>query len=406
MRLTRNLVLGTVLTAAALLLNGCQPNSPDGPVSTPPPTTGARVGSFEGRYVVSFKDEVRNALPSGDYATETAAARQYILQFLALRGIRVDEMTQVYGSTIVGFAARLSAEAVARLSSSPIIEAVEPDGPVALIFPKAEGVTTSDVQTVPWGITAVGGSVNYVGSAVAWVIDTGIDLTHPDLNVNASRGYNAFTDGSPDAASLNDLNGHGSHVSGTIAAKNNGFGVVGVAAGAQVIPVKVLNSAGSGSYSGVIAGVNYVGANGKKGDVANMSLGGSPYTALDNAVKNAAAKGIYFSLAAGNDADKANNHSPARANGTNIRTVSAHDVNSVFAYFSNYGNPPIEYAAPGVSVYSTFKDGGYTTYSGTSMAAPHVAGIMLANGAGKVYKKGRVTGDYDSNADYKASRVP
>lgn len=392
------------MVAGTFFINGCQPQMPDGQAVKPSASANARVGSFAGRYIVSFKEGILEGLPQASgYAAETAVAREYITKFLASKGIQVDEITSVYGSTILGFAGKLSDAAVAKLSSSPLIEAVEADGPVSLIFPKVEGnVVATDAQTIPWGITAVGGAVNYAGSNVAWVIDTGIDLTHPDLNVNASRGKNFITPG----ATPNDDNGHGSHVSGTIAAKNNAEGVVGVAAGAQVIPVKVLDASGSGAYSVVIDGVNFVGANGKKGDVANMSLGGSPNTGLDNAVKSAANKGIYFSLAAGNSSAKASNSSPARVNATNVRTVSAHDVNGVFAYFSNYGNPPIEYAAPGVSVYSTFKDGGYTTYSGTSMAAPHVAGIMLANGAGKVYKKGRVTGDYDSNADYKASRIP
>lgn len=407
MQTFQKLFLGASLFVGAALLNGCQPELPG---LQAPSTANARQG-FEGRYIVSFKDEVLASLPDvSGYAAETAAARTFITNFLASKGIQVDDITQVYGSAILGFAGKLSNEAVIKLSNSPLVEAVEADGPVSFYNPTVEGnVVVSDVQTIPWGITAVGGSVNYAGTHVAWIIDTGVDLTHPDLNVNAARGYNSFTDGSADAATLNDLNGHGSHVSGTIAGKNNGIGVVGVAAGAQVIPVKVLGASGSGSYSQVIAGVNYVGSNGTKGDVANMSLGGSPYTSLDNAVKNASAKGIYFALAAGNNSSPASGNSPGRVNGTYIGTISAYDVNGVFAYFSNYGNPPIDYSGPGVSVYSTYKDNGYATLSGTSMATPHVAGIALANfssGSFKIYKKGRVTGDYDSNADYKASRVP
>src|SRR5690606_10754444 len=137
--------------------------------------------------------------------------------------------------------------------------------------------------TTPWGITRVNGVSNYTGTRKAYVLDSGIDLTHEDLNVDASSGFNAFSSG-PDGNSLNDLNGHGTHVAGTIAAKNNSIGVIGVAPGATVIPVKVLDRRGSGSYSGVIAGVDFVAANGSNGDVANMSLGGPISTALDNAV--------------------------------------------------------------------------------------------------------------------------
>ncbi|NNE46402.1 MAG: S8 family serine peptidase, partial [Rhodothermales bacterium] len=157
-----------------------------------------------------------------------------------------------------------------------------------------------------------------------------------------------------------------------------------------------LSSRGSGSTSGVIAGVNHVAANGSVGDVANMSLGGGVSTALDDAVA-AAAGGVRFVLAAGNESDNANNHSPARVNGNGIYTISAIDSADRFAWFSNYGNPPVDYAAPGVSIESTWKNGGYNTISGTSMAAPHVAGILLLPGGISV--DGTVNGDRDSTAD-------
>jgi subtilisin family serine protease len=196
--------------------------------------------------------------------------------------------------------------------------------------------------------------------------------------------------------SPDDLNGHGSHVSGTIAAKDNTIGVIGVAPGAPVVAVRVLDRRGSGSNSGVIAGVDYVAQNGRAGDVANMSLGGSVSTALDTAVVNAAATGVRFALAAGNESDDANNHSPARANGNNIYTVSAFAQGDKWASFSNYGNPPVDYAEPGVSIKSTWKDGGYNTISGTSMATPHLAGLLLA---GSIRSGGTVIGDPDGNAD-------
>ena len=239
------------------------------------------------------------------------------------------------------------------------------------------------------------GGVTYTGSGVAWILDTGIDLDHPDLNVDAGRGHNTFTNGK-DSKSLDDGNGHGTHTAGTIAAIDNNEGVIGVAAGATVIPVKVLSAQGSGSYSGVIEGIDYVGANGSNGDVANMSLGGPASQALDNAVIAASNQGIKFCVAAGNDADNSNNYSPARANGANIYTISAMDDNDNWAYFSNYGNPPVDYCAPGVSVKSCWKNGGYNTISGTSMATPHAAGVLLL---GSAHTSGNVSGDPDGNAD-------
>lgn len=126
-----------------------------------------------------------------------------------------------------------------------------------------------------------------------WVLDTGIDLDHADLNVDANRGFTAFTKGRD--AGKDDGNGHGTHVAGTIAALNKGIDVVGVAAGAVVVPVKVLDSRGSGSWSGVLAGIDHVAANASPGDCANMSLGGGFNQELNDAVKNAAQKsGAFF----------------------------------------------------------------------------------------------------------------
>jgi subtilisin family serine protease len=160
--------------------------------------------------------------------------------------------------------------------------------------------------------------------------------------------------------------------------------------------VKVLDRRGSGSYSGVIAGVDYVAANASPGDAANMSLGGPVSTALDQAVLNAASKGIKFAIAAGNESQDANNSSPARVNHQNVFTISAIDQNDVFASFSNYGNPPVDYAAPGVSIFSLYKGGGTTTMSGTSMASPHVCGLLLM---GSIHSDGFAVGDPDGNPD-------
>lgn len=375
-----------------------QPTSPD--VEPENPEISSQIS--DGNYIIVFEAEKGKGVLGVEQRVE-----EFRLEVLRTAEVKPEQVYQKYNTAIAGFAAELSKTQLDKLQNNSRVKYIEKDRIVQFAPPcgtpnggpcEDDGGNDdggSSGQEKPYGITRVNGGVTYSGSNVAWIIDTGIDLDHEDLNVDASKGFNAFTKGR-DGNSLDDGNGHGTHVAGTIAAINNDTGVIGVAAGATVIPVKVLDSRGSGSYSGVIGGVDHVAANGNKGDVANMSLGGPTSDALDDAVKNASSKGIYFSLAAGNSSDDANNSSPARANGTYIATISAMDSDDNWASFSNFGNPPIDYAAPGVAVTSTWKDGGYNTISGTSMAAPHAAGVLLL---GNASTDGNVNGDPDGDAD-------
>lgn len=232
------------------------------------------------------------------------------------------------------------------------------------------------------------------------ILDTGIDTTHPDLNVvggkNCQRGR-----------SYDDGNGHGTHVAGTVAGLDNGAGVVGTAPGARLWAVKVLSDSGSGSWSSVLCGVDWVtGLNTDSTtsndiEVANMSLGGSGSEpsgsgcstgdALHDGICRSVAAGATYVVAAGNSSEDATKHVPAAYD--EVITVSAladfdgiagglaaptcrTDVDDTFATFSNYG-PEVDLIAPGVCIKSTWKDGGYNTISGTSMASPHVAGAAL-----------------------------
>ncbi len=317
----------------------------------------------------------------------------YLNRFLKGKGVAGDQVDQTYTNVYMGFAARLSAAQLAKLQQDPMVKSIEADQEISLGKPGGGGTTPPPAQTTPWGITRVGGPVSGVGKT-AWIIDSGIDMTHPDLTVDAGRSR-YFTGTSPQ-----DENGHGTHVAGTIAAINNSIGVVGVAAGAKVVAVRVLDRRGSGSLSGVIAGCDYVAGVASIQDVANMSLGGGVSTSLDDAVKRMSGK-VQVALAAGNESDNAMNHSPARVDATNVYTVSAMDSKNVWASFSNFGNPPIDFCAPGVGIYSCYKGGGYATMSGTSMAAPHVAGILLLGG---IRSDGTVIGDPDGNADPIAHR--
>lgn len=259
-------------------------------------------------------------------------------------------------------------------------------------------------QSVSWG-TNFTGYKKYTGIYWAWIVDTGIDLDHPDLNVKKYFARSFV----PGKSSANDDNGHGTHVAGIVAAKDNNFGTRGVAAGAGVVPIKVLNSKGKGKWSWILKGFNYACGNAWRHDVINLSLGGAAPSwwvfwkddrkKLESAIKNAGKYGIYVTIAAGNSNKHAKNYTPARANGKNVYTISAMDWYRRLAGFSNYGNGPVDYAAPGVAILSTYKNGGYVYLNGTSMAAPHVAGILLIN-KGKINTRGRVIQDKDSNKDY------
>jgi subtilisin family serine protease len=327
-------------------------------------------------YLVTFKEGVDVA----STASEMARGRGFAVRFLREHAAP-------------GFSAVIPASQLDAIRNDPRVAIVEKDGPVQLIQPVESnarpGGGGSGGQTTPWGITRIGGAGDGTGKT-AWVIDSGIDLAHADLNT--SRNCHTYFIGT----SPSDGNGHGTHVAGTIAAKNNGQDVVGVAANAYVCSVRVLGNSGSGSWEGVINGVNYVAANGAVGDVANMSVGGSGSNAtLETAILNAAAKGIKFVIAAGNSGIDANLETPARTNGPNVFTISATGTNDCLTSWSNYGLG-VDFAAPGASILSTRKGGGTTTMSGTSMAAPHAAGVMLL---GAARTDGTACGDRDAVPD-------
>ncbi|MFZ9046686.1 MAG: S8 family serine peptidase [Cyclobacteriaceae bacterium] len=352
-----------------------------------------------GRYIVTLANNANGRVEPQNYAEGQELMKQEVSSLFNENNIQTPHI-RVFGNTIRGFVADLTPADLDNLRKDPSVLRIEQDQEITMKRPPWErdgggddGDSTG--EEIPSGITRVNGGATYTGSNVAWILDTGIDLDHEDLNVDASRGFNAFTSGK-DGKSTDDGNGHGTHVAGTIAAVDNEVGVVGVAAGATVIPVKVLGSRGSGSYSGVIAGIDFVGANGSAGDVANMSLGGGASQAVDDAVIAASSSGVIFALAAGNESSDANGSSPARANGPNIVTISAMDASDNWASFSNYGNPPVDFCAPGVGIKSTWKNGGYNTISGTSMATPHAAGVLLL---GAARTDGTVNGDPDGNND-------
>jgi len=314
------------------------------------------------------------ALAAATPALATAAPKRYIVVLedsadpdtvAADHGRRFRaQVADRYRTALKGYVGDVPEERVEALRRDPRVRYVEPDAPM-----------TTQAQTLPWGIdridadrstTLAGNGSGTVGGVGVFVIDSGI-ASHPDLglagHVNFAGGRNT------------DCNGHGTHVAGTAAARDDTANMVGVAPGAALVGVKVLACNGSGATSGVIRGVDWVTANARGSAVVNMSLGGGASAALDDAVRRSVARGITYAVAAGNDGRDACASSPARAGaGSNgIITVAATDSAEREASFSNYGRC-VDVWAPGVGVLSTRAGGGTTTFSGTSMASPHVAG--------------------------------
>lgn len=328
------------------------------------------------------------------------AIRKYAVETL---GLNNDEITDVFSGAQSGFTVKLKNKKSAtswmsKTKSSKNTADVFEDQEVEIAATLVE--STIDAyspeawapQYADYGNWVAGGCDCTGHSKWIWVLDTGIDLNHPDLNVRTSYGK-SYISSEPSAE---DYHGHGTHVAGISAAKNNSFGAKGVAYGATVVPIKVLNRYGSGSWSSILAGLNRVYSYGIRGDIVNMSLGGSinpsaAPTAVENAIKRLASKGIYVVIAAGNSSRHSRGFTPARVNGSKIYTIAATQKNPNWwlhqfaSGYSNYGKPPVDYAAPGSSIYSTYKNGGYSYMTGTSMAAPNFTGALLC---GTKRKKG------------------
>ena len=335
-----------------------------------------------GQYIIVFKDD-------------DTSISDFLSTVSNKIGTQSIETLQVYKNVLNGLAIRVPNEKVIEaIEQLPMIDYVEKDV-MAQAF----------AQTLPTGINRIDGDLsstrsgNGAGSVdvdIA-ILDTGIDLKHSDLNIyhqksfvtSSSGGWSSFFgSGKTTTSTANDDNGHGTHVAGIAAAKDNSVGSVGVAPGAKLWAIKVLDKNGSGALSTIIKGIDHVTSYANQVEVANLSLGCEcKSAALDTAINNSVKAGIIFVVAAGNAGKDASSFSPA--NNPNVLAISAigdsdgkcgaqgsttgYGNDDTLASFSNYGSA-VDLAAPGAQIYSAYKGNSYATMSGTSMASPHVAG--------------------------------
>ncbi len=356
------LLFGLVGIAFALLAFGCsrEPATITGPAtdgSAGPapllvPAAGAEI--VPGSYIVVFKPTVADV----DREVDDLSLRQGITARFR------------YRHALKGFSAALSAPEVDALRRDPRVAYIEQDMVARAVGtqtnPPSWGLDRVDQRALPLNQTY---NYNQTGSGVdAYILDTGIRLTHVDFGGRAVTGYDAITPG----GTANDGNGHGTHVAGT-----TGGASYGIAKSVRLVAVRVLDNSGSGTYAQVIAGVDWVtGDHTTRPAVANMSLTGPAASSLDDAVRNSIADGVTYCVAAGNNyGANASNYSPARV--AEAITVGATDSSDRWASFSNAGSV-LDILAPGVSIKSDWytSDTATNTISGTSMATPHVTGAV------------------------------
>jgi subtilisin family serine protease len=341
------------------------------PVAIAAPVLTPRAGTvIPNRYIVKFKES--------DFATAAVDAAMALLP---------KAPAHVYGfGKFRGFAAEFDDTVLNLLKALPNVEYIEKDAIIKAFDDEAllesakatlEKKTFVTQGSSTWGLGRIShvskGTSSYTyddtagAGTCAYIIDTGIYTAHTEFEGRATFLANYAGDGQN-----SDGNGHGTHVAGTIGSKT-----YGVAKKTKLYAVKVLDSSGSGTNSGVIAGINFVASDSKtrscpNGAVANMSLGGSKSTAVNSATAGVVSAGVFMAVAAGNDGRDAANYSPASE--PTAFTVGATDSSDAKASFSNYGSL-VDVFAPGVSILSTWNNGGTNSISGTSMATPHVAGL-------------------------------
>lgn len=380
--------------ASVFTMAGCQKDEVLEETATAPQEPAATSNAIDGKFIVILKNGVK-----------AQSVRERVLGTHRSASERIQNLSD---GAFEGFSGSLSKAEVDLLRQDENVAYIEPEQAVMLGKPSKQTTTsttttplstttttstsTTSTQVVPWGVARVGYG-DGTGKTV-WIIDSGIDINHPDLNVDVARSL-SFISG---VTSVQDGYGHGTAVAGIIGAKNNTVGVVGVAANASLVALRVFDNTGYGTLTRIYSALNHVYKYGKAGDVVNMSLRVNGSTLLDDLVKKTAARGIFIAIASGNSGVDCMLDSPARVNAPNVYTVSNMDTYGKFNPSSNFG-ASVDFSAPGTNITSTGTGGRYLGGStGTSFAAPHLAGLLALKGTA-INNQGLVVGDPDGKPD-------
>lgn len=351
--------------------------------------------TIQGLYIIhltrEYSEQAVKAMGGSRNATESKFKLQYLKDILSYA--KINDTSLITGALKYVFYAKLDSSVIQYLLKDKRVQVVKP---CIIKYPRlVTAVACTPTTEKQWGVQYIWGvnEHNNGDYGTAWILDTGVDPGHSDLNLTLNI---TFVPG----ATLTDKNGHGTLMAGIIGAKKNGAGVVGVAPNASLKSIKIYSDNGAFDSRWYHKALEYVLNNGVKGNVLNLSLEGEDEDPTEtNYIKDIAKKGIYVSIAAGNNSkDVENDVYPATINAPNVFTVSAMDKNKNYCAFSNFGKISVDYCSPGKEICSTWPGNIYKSDNGTSEAAAHLSGLLLLK-KGVINSIEKVKGDPDGIPD-------
>lgn len=395
-----HLIAAMALLCAGCIFTACERELVTPPASeTAPPPQVKEAPVIPDQYIVRFDERL---IPSARKRLDINTVHDRTDKVRKMTALQADVTAEIdavlhdhaiaesqvlyrYTSVQSGAALRLDKAAMARLKADPRVALIEADQMAELpdkALPRPEPMPVAPrSQTLPCGVAMVGGPESYFTLEWIWIVDTGIDMDHPDLNTIPVPASVSYVDATPN----DDCYGHGTWVAGVAAGWDNGFGVVGVSPGARVASVKVLDCAGTSPISRILAGLNHIGTWSLQGDAVTINASTPHGVVLNNcastsaylpAINALADDQVWIVLPAGDANSDANYYQPGCINRDHVYTVTSMTCDATWSYGSNYGVPTIDWIAPGHSTLTTTINGSYGAYYGSSLAAAHICGIL------------------------------